>query len=69
MMTQCITAAILFGTGDVIAQQVVEGKGRKHDVCGVFLFCSCVCGYCLFVVVLEMRLLCCFLLGPVLLAS
>jgi hypothetical protein len=32
MMTQCITAAVLFGTGDIIAQQAVEGKGRKHDV-------------------------------------
>ena len=31
MMTQCITAAVLFGTGDVIAQQGVEGKGRDHD--------------------------------------
>jgi hypothetical protein len=36
MMTQCITAAVLFGAGDVIAQQAVEGKGRKHDVSGVF---------------------------------
>lgn len=32
MMTQCITAAVLFGAGDVIAQQAVEGKGRNHDV-------------------------------------
>jgi hypothetical protein len=32
MMTQCITAAVLFGAGDVLAQQAVEGKGRKHDV-------------------------------------
>jgi hypothetical protein len=32
MMTQCITAAVLFGAGDILAQQAVEGKGRKHDV-------------------------------------
>ena len=32
MMTQCITAAVLFGTGDILAQQAVEGKGRNHDV-------------------------------------
>ena len=32
MVTQCITAAVLFGTGDVLAQQAVEGKGRNHDV-------------------------------------
>jgi len=31
MMTQCITAAVLFGAGDVIAQQAFEGKGKKHD--------------------------------------
>ena len=32
MTTQCITAAVLFGTGDILAQQAFEGKGRKHDV-------------------------------------
>ena len=37
MMTQCITAAVLFGAGDVIAQQAVEGKGREHDVSEPFL--------------------------------
>ncbi|KAF9073924.1 hypothetical protein BDP27DRAFT_1214925 [Rhodocollybia butyracea] len=31
MLTQCCTAAFLFGTGDVIAQQAVEGRGKKHD--------------------------------------
>ncbi|EMD42362.1 mammalian peroxisomal membrane protein-like protein [Gelatoporia subvermispora B] len=31
MATQCITSAVLFGTGDVLAQQVGEGKGRDHD--------------------------------------
>jgi len=31
MITQCITAAVLFGIGDVVAQQVVEGRGKKHD--------------------------------------
>lgn len=32
MITQCITAAVLFGTGDILAQQAVEGNGKKHDV-------------------------------------
>lgn len=32
MRTQCITAAVLFGAGDILAQQAVEGKGRDHDV-------------------------------------
>ena len=31
-MTQCITVVVLFDAGHVIAQQAVEGKGRKHDV-------------------------------------
>ncbi|PPQ75688.1 hypothetical protein CVT26_001522 [Gymnopilus dilepis] len=31
MLTQCITAAVLFGGGDIIAQQAVEGKGQQHD--------------------------------------
>ncbi|KJA15415.1 hypothetical protein HYPSUDRAFT_48434 [Hypholoma sublateritium FD-334 SS-4] len=31
MATQCATAAVLFGAGDVIAQQAVEGRGRAHD--------------------------------------
>ncbi|KAF8956425.1 hypothetical protein BDZ97DRAFT_1925524 [Flammula alnicola] len=31
MLTQCITAAVLFGAGDVVAQQGIEGKGKKHD--------------------------------------
>ena len=34
MYTQCLTAATLFGAGDVIAQQVVEKRGKEHDVCG-----------------------------------
>ncbi|CAA7263576.1 unnamed protein product [Cyclocybe aegerita] len=32
MATQCVTAAVLFGAGDVVAQQVVEGKGKNHDL-------------------------------------
>lgn len=32
MLAQCTTAAVLFGTGDVIAQQAVEKRGRNHDV-------------------------------------
>lgn len=31
-MTQCATAALLFGAGDVIAQQAVDRKGLDHDV-------------------------------------
>ncbi|KXN90232.1 Protein SYM1 [Leucoagaricus sp. SymC.cos] len=32
LLTQCVTAAVLFGTGDVIAQQLVEKKGGQHDL-------------------------------------
>lgn len=32
MLAQCGTAAVLFGAGDIIAQQAVEGKGKEHDV-------------------------------------
>ncbi|KAJ7594280.1 hypothetical protein C8J56DRAFT_820797 [Mycena floridula] len=31
MVTQCCTAAFLFGAGDVIAQQAYENAGSKHD--------------------------------------
>ncbi|KAF9261715.1 hypothetical protein L218DRAFT_961199 [Marasmius fiardii PR-910] len=31
MMTQCATAGFLFGAGDIVAQQAVEGKGKDHD--------------------------------------
>ncbi|KAF7353645.1 hypothetical protein MVEN_01049200 [Mycena venus] len=31
MLTQCGTAAVLFGAGDIIAQQAVERKGKGHD--------------------------------------
>ncbi|KAJ7634461.1 hypothetical protein FB45DRAFT_468078 [Roridomyces roridus] len=31
MAAQCGTAALLFGAGDVIAQQAVERRGREHD--------------------------------------
>ncbi|KAH9475697.1 Protein SYM1 [Psilocybe cubensis] len=31
MLTQCLTAGVLFGAGDLIAQQAVERKGRDHD--------------------------------------
>ncbi|KIK05147.1 hypothetical protein K443DRAFT_130489 [Laccaria amethystina LaAM-08-1] len=31
MITQCATAGVLFGAGDIIAQQAVEGKGKDHD--------------------------------------
>lgn len=33
LLTQVVTTAILFGTGDVIAQQAVDKKGlEKHDL-------------------------------------
>ena len=33
MLAQCVTAGVLFGTGDVIAQQAIEKRGwAKHDV-------------------------------------
>jgi hypothetical protein len=32
MLTQCATAAVLFGAGDVIAQQAFEMKGASHEV-------------------------------------
>ncbi|CAK5265920.1 unnamed protein product [Mycena citricolor] len=32
LVTQCVTAAVLFGAGDVIAQQAVEKKGKQHDL-------------------------------------
>ncbi|TDL21241.1 hypothetical protein BD410DRAFT_790000 [Rickenella mellea] len=31
MATQCATAGLLFGGGDILAQQVVERRGREHD--------------------------------------
>ncbi|KAF8529852.1 hypothetical protein JB92DRAFT_2782666 [Gautieria morchelliformis] len=31
MLTQCTTAAVLFGAGDVIAQQAIEMKGASHE--------------------------------------
>lgn len=31
MLTQSLTAAVLFGGGDVIAQQLIESRGAEHD--------------------------------------
>ncbi|KAH9939086.1 uncharacterized protein BXZ73DRAFT_44278 [Epithele typhae] len=31
MITQCATSAVLFGTGDILAQQAFEKKGMNHD--------------------------------------
>jgi hypothetical protein len=31
-LASCTTAAVLFGAGDVIAQQAIEGRGKQHDV-------------------------------------
>lgn len=36
MATQSVTAAVLFGAGDIVAQQAIEGKGKNHDVCTPF---------------------------------
>ena len=35
-LAQSCTAAVLFGAGDVLAQQGVEKKGRDHDVRSAF---------------------------------
>jgi hypothetical protein len=32
MIAQCATSAVLFGAGDIIAQQAVERKQAQHDV-------------------------------------
>jgi protein Mpv17 len=32
MLAQCSTALVLFGAGDIIAQQAIEKQGRNHDV-------------------------------------
>jgi protein Mpv17 len=32
LATQCVTSAILFASGDIIAQQAIERKQEKHDV-------------------------------------
>ena len=32
MLTQCATSFVLFGTGDILAQQAFEKKGSNHDV-------------------------------------
>jgi hypothetical protein len=55
MIAQCVTSAVLFGTGDVIAQQAIEKKGLKnHDVSPLlplsWLFCdtTCECTHCEF---------------------
>ena len=32
MITQCATAGVLFGAGDIIAQRAIEEKGKDHDV-------------------------------------
>ena len=37
MVTQCATSLVLFGTGDVLAQQAFEKKGSNHDVRYPFL--------------------------------
>ena len=57
MMTQCITAAVLFGTGDILAQQAVEGRGGKHDVSKVYNLAFCVvrCHVASFVVVVVVK--------------
>lgn len=32
MFTQCASSAVMFGVGDILAQQAFEKKGTKHDV-------------------------------------
>jgi hypothetical protein len=36
MVTQSVTAAVLFGAGDIVAQQAIEGKGKNHNVRTLF---------------------------------
>ncbi|EPS95827.1 hypothetical protein FOMPIDRAFT_1025605 [Fomitopsis schrenkii] len=31
MLTQCASSAVMFGVGDILAQQAFEKKGTKHD--------------------------------------
>ncbi|KAI9507731.1 hypothetical protein F5148DRAFT_73861 [Russula earlei] len=31
LATQCVTSAVLFASGDIIAQQAIERKSTKHD--------------------------------------
>ena len=40
LLTNCLSAAVLFGAGDIIAQQAIEKKGgiKGHDVRVEFLF-------------------------------
>jgi hypothetical protein len=35
-LASCTTAAVLFGAGDVIAQQAIEKRGKQHDVRHLF---------------------------------
>jgi protein Mpv17 len=32
LTTQCVTSAVLFASGDIIAQQAIEPRRAKHDV-------------------------------------
>ena len=32
MLTQCASSAVMFGVGDILAQQAFEKKGTQHDV-------------------------------------
>lgn len=43
MLTQCAASGVMFGIGDVLAQQAFEKKGRDHDV-RVFLSLTCCTG-------------------------
>lgn len=35
MAAGCATGGLLFGTGDIIAQQIIEKKGKDHDVSSI----------------------------------
>ncbi|KAG6807601.1 hypothetical protein H0H92_006959 [Tricholoma furcatifolium] len=50
MLASCGTAAFLFGAGDVIAQQAIEGKGKKHDfvrTARLTFYGGCIFGPCM----------------------
>ncbi|CCM03487.1 uncharacterized protein FIBRA_05621 [Fibroporia radiculosa] len=32
MLTQCVSSGVMFGVGDILAQQAFEKKGKNHDL-------------------------------------
>jgi hypothetical protein len=46
MIAQCATSAVLFGAGDIIAQQAVERKQAQHDVRSMLVSRSALADLC-----------------------